>query len=163
MNVSGRDMTVFFSVGCFFPTVMRTLFGIIGGTMGGSCGGINEKMIHTVQSRFPIFRRRQRARRHAPETHEGIIQNWRELMHVFIGFRARHLQLRSKPIKGRIGLGRVERTPPVCRSAWCSPFLSPCGLESVTLCDPAPLCASPSQKPAGGFPAQASSARLSPT
>ena len=48
------------------------------------------------------------------------------------------------------------------RSALCSPFLSPFGPESVTLFDPAPLCASPSQKPACGFPAQASSARLSP-
>src|SRR5262245_41620174 len=40
--------------------------------------------------------------------------------------------------------GRVERTPPVCRSALCSPFLSPFGLESVTVFDPAPLWASPS-------------------
>src|SRR5262249_48822346 len=58
--------------------------------------------------------------------------------------------------------GRVERTPPVCRSALCSPLLSPFGLESVTVFDPAPLCASPSQKPACGFPAQASSDGLSP-
>src|SRR4029434_2592915 len=58
--------------------------------------------------------------------------------------------------------GRVERTPPVCRSALYSPLLSPFGLESVTIFDPAPLCASPSQKPACGFPAQASSGGLSP-
>jgi hypothetical protein len=44
----------------------------------------------------------------------------------------------------------------------CSPLLSPFGLERVTVCDPAPLCASPSQKPACGFPAQASSCRPSP-
>jgi hypothetical protein len=48
---------------------MLTLFGIIGGTMVGSFGGINEKMIHTVQSRFQIFRRRQLAIRHELETH----------------------------------------------------------------------------------------------
>jgi hypothetical protein len=57
---------------------------------------------------------------------------------------------------------RVERTPPVCRSALCSRLLSPFGLESVTVFDPAPLCASPSQKPACGFPAQASSTGPSP-
>jgi hypothetical protein len=57
---------------------------------------------------------------------------------------------------------RVERTPPVCRSALYSPLLSPFGLESVTVFDPAPLCASPSQKPACGFPAQASSTSSSP-
>src|SRR5262244_1637329 len=60
------------------------------------------------------------------------------------------------------GPGRVERTPPVFRSAWCSPLLSPFGLESVTVFDPAPLCASPSQKPACGITAQASSCRPSP-
>src|SRR4029453_11582797 len=38
---------------------------------------------------------------------------------------------------------RVERTPPVCGSALCSPLLSPFGLECVTVFDPAPLCASP--------------------
>jgi hypothetical protein len=53
--------------------------------------------------------------------------------------------------------GRVERTPPVCRSALYSLFLPPFGSGSVTVFDPAPLCASPSQKPACGFPAQASS------
>src|SRR5215470_14106326 len=58
--------------------------------------------------------------------------------------------------------GRVERTPPVCRSALYSPFLPPFGPGSVTVFDPAPLCASPSQKPACGFPAQASSDGLSP-
>jgi Type II intron maturase len=35
--------------------------------------------------------------------------------------------------------GRVERTSPVCRSALCSPFLSPFGIESVTVFDRAPL------------------------
>jgi hypothetical protein len=50
----------------------------------------------------------------------------------------------------------------VCRSALYSPLLSPFGFESVTIFDPAPLCASPSQKPACGFPAQASSDGLSP-
>src|SRR5262247_1608685 len=49
--------------------------------------------------------------------------------------------------------GRVERTPPVFRSALCSPLLSPFGLESVTVFDPAPLCVSPSQKPACGITA----------
>jgi hypothetical protein len=53
--------------------------------------------------------------------------------------------------------GRVERTPPVCRSALYSLFLPPFGSGSVTVFDHAPVCASPSQKPACGFPAQASS------
>ena len=59
-------------------------------------------------------------------------------------------------------VGRVERTSPVWRSALCSPFLSPFGIESVTVCDRAPVEASPSQKPASGFPAQASSWSLAP-
>jgi hypothetical protein len=50
----------------------------------------------------------------------------------------------------------------VFRAALCSPLLSPFGLESVTVFDPAPLCASPSQKPACGITAQASSCRPSP-
>jgi len=53
--------------------------------------------------------------------------------------------------------GQVERTPPVCRSALYSLFLPPFGSGSVTVFDHAPLCTSPSQKPACGFPAQASS------
>jgi len=51
--------------------------------------------------------------------------------------------------------GRVERTPPVCRSALYALFLPPFGSGRVTVFDHAPLCASPSQKPACGFPAQA--------
>jgi hypothetical protein len=58
----------------------------------------------------------------------------------------------------RQGEGRVERTPPVFRCALYSPFLPPFGPGSVTVFHPALLCASPSQKPACGFPAQASSA-----
>src|SRR4030095_2738044 len=56
--------------------------------------------------------------------------------------------------------GRGERTPPGGRSAWCSPLLSPFGLESVTVFDPAPLCASSSQQPACGFPAVIFRSRL---
>ncbi len=48
------------------------------------------------------------------------------------------------------------------RSALYSLLLPPFGPESVTVFDPALLRASPSQKPACGFPAQASSAHLSP-
>ena len=58
--------------------------------------------------------------------------------------------------------GRVERTPPVCRSALCSLLLPPFGLGSVTVFDHALSRASPSQKPACGFPARASSYGLSP-
>ena len=57
---------------------------------------------------------------------------------------------------------RVGRTAPVGRSALYSLLLPPFGLGSVTVFDPALLRASPSQKPACDFPAQASSARLSP-
>jgi len=43
-----------------------------------------------------------------------------------------------------------------------SQLLPPFGVGSVTVFDPTLLSASPSQKPAGGFPAQASSVSLSP-
>jgi hypothetical protein len=45
----------------------------------------------------------------------------------------------------------------VFRRALCSLLLPPFGTGSVTIFRPAPLCASPSQKPACGAPAQASS------
>src|SRR5262249_30641494 len=71
------------------------------------------------------------------------------------GLRKKCTQHAHNPaVKG----GRVERTPPVCRCALYSPLLPPFGPGSVTVFHPAPLCASPSQKPACGFPAQASSA-----
>ena len=57
---------------------------------------------------------------------------------------------------------RVGRTAPESRSALCSLLLPPFGPESVTVFDPALVRASPSQKPACGFPAQASSAHPSP-
>jgi hypothetical protein len=54
----------------------------------------------------------------------------------------------ASPLRDRQVGGRVERTPPVCRSAVYSPLLSPFGIESVTVFDPAPWCAScPSRKP----------------
>lgn len=58
--------------------------------------------------------------------------------------------------------GRVGSTHPVVRSAVYSRWLPPFGLGSVTVCDPALLCASPSQKPACGTPARASSHGHSP-
>ena len=74
-----------------------------------------------------------------------------------------HLGALRHEIKRRYGVcGRVERTPSVCRSALCSPFLPPFGPGSVTVFDPALLCASPSQKPACGITAQASSYRPLP-
>ena len=48
------------------------------------------------------------------------------------------------------------------RLALCSLLLSPFGFKSVTRFSPTPLGASPSQKPACGFPAQASSFGLLP-
>jgi len=51
----------------------------------------------------------------------------------------------------------------VCRSALCSPLLSPFGIESVPIFDHAPLCASPSQQPAGGFPHKPLQPALPPT
>ena len=96
ITLFGSAMTVCFSVCGFFPTVMFTLLGIICGTMLGPFGGINEEAIHTLPSRLQILRRRQLALRHQLEMHQGIIQHRRELMQVFMGFRARHLTLRPE-------------------------------------------------------------------
>ena len=68
-------MTVFFSVCCFFSTVMLTLFGIICGTMIGSFRGVNDQLLDTLQSCFQILRRRQLTIRHQFEMHQGIVQN----------------------------------------------------------------------------------------
>ena len=61
-----------------------------------------------------------------------------------------------------LGARRVERTPPVFRCALYSLLLPPFGTGSVTLFHHASLCASPSQKPACGITAQASSCRPLP-
>src|SRR5215475_2390353 len=58
--------------------------------------------------------------------------------------------------------GRIARTPPVWRSAGYALLLPPVGPGSVTGCDPAPWCASPSPKPACGLPAHASACRPFP-
>jgi hypothetical protein len=49
-------MTVFFSVGCFFPTVMLTVFDIICGTVLGAFGRVNNQAINTLQSSLQILR-----------------------------------------------------------------------------------------------------------
>ena len=59
-------------------------------------------------------------------------------------------------------LSRVERTPPILRSALYSLFSPAFRFKSVTRFDLIPLGASPPQKPARGFPAQASSCKRSP-
>src|SRR5439155_11772443 len=106
--------------------------------MIGTFGGINEEAIHTVQSRFHILRCRQLAIRHQVEMDQGIVQNRRELMQVFIGFRTRHLTLLPEHIKGRIRLvqptwlvgagppqvlvpasgGLADAAPGVCHVLW---------------------------------------------
>ena len=63
-------------------------------------GGINEEAISPLQRRFQLLRRRQLAVRHQLERHQGIIQNRRELMQVFVGSRPRHRKLRAQDIKG---------------------------------------------------------------
>src|SRR6266436_1856659 len=76
--------------------------------MIGSFGGVNEKAIHTVQSRFQILRGRQFSIWHKFEMYQGVVQNRRERMQVFIGFRARHPKLCPQSIKGLIGLIIIE-------------------------------------------------------
>ena len=87
-----------------------------------------------------------------------------EVLSQTIAMRQQHARVSYRALKRQVARdnaflpeyhvgGRVERTPPVCRSALYSPLLPPFGPGSVTVFDPAPLCASPSQKPACGFPA----------
>src|SRR5438093_12695593 len=76
--------------------------------MIGSFGGVNEKAIHTVQSRFQILRGRQFSIWHKFEMSQGVVQNRRERMQVFIGFRARRPKLCPQNIKGRRGLIIIE-------------------------------------------------------
>src|SRR5262249_3622118 len=92
----------------FFPTVMLALFHIICRTMIGTFGGINEEVIHPVQRRFQLLRCRQLSIGHQFKMHQSIVQYWRELMQVFIGFRARHRKLLPEYIKGGIRLVIIE-------------------------------------------------------
>jgi hypothetical protein len=48
MNLLGRDITVFFSVGSFFPTVMLPLFGLILGPTIGAFRRVNAQLIDPV-------------------------------------------------------------------------------------------------------------------
>src|SRR5947209_20608820 len=81
-------------------------------------GGINEEVIHPLQRRFQLLRRRQLAIRHQIERDQGIIQNRRELMQVFMSFRARHLKLRLAYIKGRLCLVIIEGEQQVVGHGW---------------------------------------------
>jgi hypothetical protein len=87
---------------------MRTLFGLICGTMRGPFGGINAEAIHPVHSRFQGLWRRQLAIRPQLEMHQGIRQNRREVMQGCMRFRARHRKLCPEYLTGRIGLGVIE-------------------------------------------------------
>ena len=90
--------------------------------MIGPFGGINEEAIHPLQRRFHILRRRELSIRHQLEMHQSIVQNRRELMQVFIGFRARHLKRRCEPIKGGIGLVIIEDKWSFLHHRWQFPF-----------------------------------------
>ena len=91
-------MIVFFTVCRFFSAVMLTLLRIILRTMIRPFGGINEEAILPVQRRFQLLRRRHLAVRHQLKMHQGVIQNRRELMQVFVGFRPRYRKLRAQGI-----------------------------------------------------------------
>jgi hypothetical protein len=90
--------------------------------MIGTFGGINEEAIRTLQRRFQLLRRRQLAIRHQFEMHQGIVQNRRELMQVFIGFRTRHLKLLPEHIKSGIRLVIIEDKLQFLRHGWQFPF-----------------------------------------
>src|SRR3989475_9052348 len=90
--------------------------------MIGPFGGINEEAIHTLQSRFQILRCRELSIGHQLEMDQGIVQNRRELMQVFIGFRACHLTLLPEHIKGGIRLVIIEDKLQFIRHGWQFPF-----------------------------------------
>ena len=73
-------------------------------------GGINEEAIDPLQRRFQRLRCRQLALGHQLEMYQGVIQNRRELMQVFVGARPRHSKLRAQDIKGGIRFILVEDT-----------------------------------------------------
>ena len=70
--------------------------------MIGAFGGINEEVINALQGGFELLGCRELPIRHQIEMDQSIIQNRRELMQVFMGFRPRHRQLRAQDIKCRI-------------------------------------------------------------
>src|SRR2546428_1033270 len=121
----------------FFPPVMLALFPIIGRTMRGTFGGINEEAIHPVQRRFPILRCRQLALGHQCKMHQGSVQHRRERMQVCIGFRARHLTLLPEHITGGIRLVRREDKRQFLCHRWQFPFGTTARLTSSRAgCDP---------------------------
>jgi hypothetical protein len=95
-------MTVFFNVCRFFSAGMFTLLRLILRTMIRPFGGINEEAIHPLQRRLQLLWRRSLAIRHQLEMHQGVIQNRRELMQVFVGSRPRPRKLRAQDITGGI-------------------------------------------------------------
>jgi len=86
--------------------------------MIGAFGGINEEAIHPLQSGFKLLRCRELTIWHQIEIDQSVIQNWRELMQVFMGFRPRHRKLRAEYIEGRICLVVIEDELQFLRQRW---------------------------------------------
>jgi hypothetical protein len=101
---------------------MLTLLRLIVRTMIRPFGGLNEEAIHPLPQRLQRLRRRQCARRHQIEMHQGVLQHRRELVQVFVGFRPRHRQLRAQNITGGRRCIRVEDKRSFLRHGWQCPF-----------------------------------------
>ena len=100
-------------------------------------GGINQEAIPALPRRFQLLRCRQLARRHQLEMDQGIIQNRRELLQVFVGFRPRHRKRRAQDINGGIRCIRVEDTRQLLRHGWQFPFGSTARVTPARAgCDP---------------------------
>src|SRR6266700_4121366 len=76
--------------------------------MIGPFRGINQEATLPLQRGFQLLWRPQLAIGHQIELDQGVVQNRRELMEVFVGFRPCHLELCPQDIKGWIDLIIIE-------------------------------------------------------
>jgi hypothetical protein len=107
--------------------------------MIGPFGGINQEAISALPRRFQLLRCRQRARGHQIEMDQGILQNRRELMQVFVRFRPRHRKLRAQDITGGIRFVIGEDTLQLLRHGWQFP-LGPAARVTPARAGCAPFC-----------------------
>jgi hypothetical protein len=70
--------------------------------------GVNDHLIHTLQSGFPLLRGLCMLDKTSALTVQGWHVRQGELMQVFVGFRPHHIELGAQDIEGRIRLRVIE-------------------------------------------------------
>src|SRR5712692_6877095 len=88
----------------FFAAVVLALLGILGRTTLGTCGGVNDHVIHPLPSGVHLCWCAQRAIRHTFSMYQSSVKKRGALLEVCVGLRSYPRKRCPQSIKGRIGL-----------------------------------------------------------